>query len=613
MEIPVNPKLDILRAKANSLVEQPGVYLMKDKQNNIIYIGKAKRLKQRVVSYFRQNKGHNEKVRKMVSLVDDFDTIIADSEFEALVLECSLIKQYTPKYNILLKDDKGYHYIKITNEPYPRIQAAKQKLADDATYLGPYTSGFSVTQSVDEVNKVFSLPTCHKKFPAEFGKTRPCLNYHIKNCAGVCRGKIRQSDYANTIREAVSYLKHGSSHSIDSLQKQMEEAAEKLEFEKAAKLRDRLQAIQRLAQTQKVFLSTAKDQDFLGVEQMNNTACIAVLKFRNGQLHDKDDFFFEEVYDKQELVGEFLVQYYRKDGDVPRIVSLDAALEEQELYTEYLSGLTSHKVAITVPQKGEQKRLIEMAQNNALETLSRKLDHKSKEIVALQELGNLLGLDKSPEYIESYDISNIGNDYMVGGMIVFENARPLKSAYKKFSMKDNVTQDDYACMREMLSRRFSHYLDPNETDVGFKRLPDLILLDGGSTHVSAVAPLVAQMGISVPIFGMVKDSKHKTRAIAVSGGEIQISTCKAAFRLVTQIQDEVHRFAITYQRKKHQKNTFTLELTSVKGIGEKKAMALLRQFKTKKALKEASLDELKAAGKLSDETAQALFTVIQGW
>lgn len=608
MDFPINPKLDELRDKANSLVEKPGVYLMKDSNNKIIYIGKAKRLKHRVVSYFRHNKSHNDKVKKMVSLVDDFDYIIANSEYEALVLECSLIKQYSPKYNILLKDDKGYNYIKVTNEDYPRIKPVKQKLNDNSTYLGPYTS--SVKQLVDEVNKIFTLPTCNRKFPQEFNKSRPCLNYHIKNCSGICLGKTSKQDYSSTINEAISYLKNGSINSIKSLEEQMLEASENLEFERAAKIRDRLIAIKRINQTQIVLLENDKNQDFIGIAQIDNEAYIAILKFRNGKLHDKDDYFFNDCYSKEELIVDFLTQYYKKDGNIPKNICVDTGFEDIELYENYLSSLASHKVTISVPQKGEKKKIIEMAQNNALELLSLKTQKKSKEIIALNELSKLLGLNKAPEYIESYDISNIGNDYMVAGMIVFENAKPKKSAYKKFSIKENLTQDDYACMREVIKRRFSHYLDEKETDEGFKKLPDLILLDGGKTHVSAVVPILQELNIDVPVFGMVKDSKHKTRAIAVSGGEIQISTFKSAFRLVTQIQDEVHRFAITYQRKKHKKNIFTMEFTSIKGIGDKKALALLKYFKTKKAMKEASLEQLKSVGKLSEQSAHDLYKLL---
>lgn len=608
MDFPINPKLDTLRDKANSLVEKPGVYLMKDCNNKIIYIGKAKRLKHRVVSYFRHNKSHNDKVKKMVSLVDDFDYIIANSEYEALVLECSLIKQYSPKYNILLKDDKGYNYIKITNEDYPKIKPVKQKLNDNAIYLGPYTS--SVKPLVDEVNKVFTLPTCNKKFPQEFKKTRPCLNYHIKNCSGICLGNTSKLEYQNIINDAISYLKNGSVNSVKSLEQQMLQASENLEFEKACKLRDRLIAIQKFNQTQIVLLENDKNQDFIGIEQISNTACVVILKFRNGKLHDKDDYLFNDCYNKEELIVDFITQYYKKDTNIPKIICVDTGFEDIDLYENYLSSLTNHKVSITVPQKGEKKKIIEMAQNNALELLSLKTQKKSREIVALKELTSLLGLQNVVEYIESYDISNIGNDYMVAGMIVFENAKPKKSAYKRFSIKENLTQDDYACMKEVITRRFKHYLDPNETDEGFKKLPDLILLDGGKTHVSAIIPVLKQLNINIPVFGMVKDSKHKTRAIAMDGGEIQISSFKSAFRLVTQIQDEVHRFAITYQRKKHQQNTFTTEFTSIKGIGQKKSLALLKYFKTKKAMQEASIEKLQSVGKLTQQSAKDLFDLL---
>lgn len=608
MDFKVNPKLDELKDKANSLVEKPGVYLMKDCDNKIIYIGKAKRLKHRVVSYFRHNKSHNDKVKKMVSLVCDFDYIIANSEYEALVLECSLIKQYSPKYNILLKDDKGYNYIKVTNEDYPKIKAVKQKLNDTSTYLGPYTS--SVKPLVDEVNKVFTLPTCNRKFPQEFNKARPCLNYHIKNCSGICLGKTSKNDYQSTINDAVSYLKNGSVNSIKSLEEQMMEASENLEFEKAAKIRDRLIAIQKFNQTQIVLLENDKNQDFIGIEQLDDKACIAILKFRNGKLYDKDDYFFNDCYSKEELIVDFITQYYKKDSNIPKIICVDTQFDDVELYENYLSSLASYKVTISIPQKGEKKKIIDMAKNNALEILSLKTQKKSREIVALKELASLLGLNKTPQYIESYDISNIKNDYMVAGMIVFENAKPKKSAYKKFSIKENLSQDDYACMAEVVTRRFKRYLDENEKDDGFKKLPDLILLDGGKGHVSTVSPILKSLGINIPIFGMVKDSKHRTRAISHDGGEIQISTFKSAFRLITQIQDEVHRFAITYQRKKHKQNTFTMEFTSIKGIGEKKALALLKYFKTKKAMKEATVQQLKSIGKLTDTSANELYQLL---
>ncbi len=607
----VNEKIDILKNKALTLVTKPGVYLMKDIDGNIIYIGKAKNLKNRVVSYFRHNKSHNNKVLKMVSLVDDFDYIVTDSEFEALVLECSLIKQYTPKYNILLKDDKGYHYVQITNEPYPKIKAVKQKTDKNATYLGPYTSSFWVKQAVDDVNKAFMLPHCNKKFPKDFKKTRPCLNYYINNCAGICKGNISEEEYNQIIEQAVDYLKNGSTDSIQKLTNQMYEASENLNFEKAAKLRDRINAIKNLSETQKVFSTSHKSQDFIGIITINTTALVVVMKFRDGSLNDKDDFTFEDCYDEKALFSDFITQYYQKGNYIPKVISAKFELEDNELYESYLSKLAEHKVSITSPQKGEQKKLIDMVQNNALEELSQKLNRASREVVALKELAGLLGLPKIPEYIESYDISNLQNDYMVAGMVVFENGKPKKSAYKRFSMKETVTQDDYACMREVITRRFNKYFDESVTDEGFKRKPDLILLDGGNGHVGVVLPVLKSFGLDTPTFGMVKDSKHRTRAIAVNGGEIQISSHKSAFRLVTQIQDEVHRFAISYQRNKHKKVTFSMGLTTVKGIGEKKAQALIKHFKTKKALKEASIDEIKAVAKVDGEVLTSLYEKIK--
>ncbi len=609
--IDYNPKIDELREKANNLVERPGVYLMKDKQNEIIYIGKAKRLKNRVVSYFRQNKGHNNKVRKMVSLVDHFDYIVTDSEYEALILECSLIKQYLPKYNILLKDDKGYPYIEITKGAYPRIRAVKQKQNDGGTYLGPFTSGLSVKQSVDDVNRLFGLPTCNKRFPEDFRKERPCLNYHIRRCSGVCMGKISQAEYQSLIQDAISYLKNGGQQTTEMLRAQMEEAAEALDFEKAAKLRDRMRAIEKLGESQKVLRADETSHDYIGIERLGTRACVAILQFRGGQLHNKDDFSFRDIEDLEELLTDFIPQYYHKGGDVPKILSVDLELEDRELYENYLSELAGRKVTINVPQRGEQKKLIDMAKQNALEQLSYKIHQKSAEVTALQELGELLGMDQPPQYIESYDISNIGNDYMVAGMVVFENARPLRKAYKKFSIKEQATQDDYACMQEVIRRRFEHYQNPEETDEGFKRLPDLILLDGGKGHVSAVSPVLRQMGISVPLFGMVKDSKHKTRAIATNGGEIQVSTFRSAFRLITQIQDEVHRFSITFQRQKQKQKNFAISLTEVPGIGKVKAQTLLKHYKTKTALKAASIEELQEIAKVRDEVAKALYDHIQ--
>ncbi len=599
--------IEQLKQKALSLTTQPGVYLMKDKQGEIIYVGKAKVLKNRVVSYFRQNASHNEKVRKMVSMVNDFDYIVTASEFEALVLECSLIKHYSPKYNILLKDDKGYHYIHISDEAYPRISVALQKTGS-GTYLGPYTSGFVVKQTVEQVNKIFRLPTCSRKFPQDFRKGRPCLNFHIKQCMGLCQGKTSKEEYHAILDDAIEYIRSGGSVNVDQMRQEMEQAAENLEFEKAARLRDRINAIVKVGDTQVVLLDENRSMDVWGFVQNHLMACCVVLKFREGRLSDKENFMFDEVYDLQDIRDEFLTRYYANAHDFPKAVVLDEEVEDMELFQQFLRHRSSHAITASVPQKGERKKLVEMAYNNAVEQLSLKVQRTGREVAGLEELGRLLGLASTPYYIEAYDISNWGETARVGGMIVFENGRPLKSDYKRFAIKDVAGQDDYASMREVLRRRFTRYL---EKDPAFSRLPDLILLDGGKGHVAAVEPLLKELGIDVPLFGMVKDSRHRTRAITGEGGEIAISTVKSAFTLVTNIQDEVHRFAIAYQRTLHKKETYQSELRKVKGIGEAKVKALMKEFRTKKRLKEASPDELRQVAKISDETAAELYRVIQ--
>lgn len=608
----MNPELGRLSEKARSLTDRPGVYLMKNTKGEIIYIGKAKNLKNRVSQYFQPNNpSHTEKVRRMVDNVNDFDYIVVDSEFEALVLECSLIKQNSPKYNILLKDDKGYHYIRVSREPFPRISAVKMVDDGQADFLGPYTSSYSVTQTVDEVNKIFGLPTCGRKFPQDFRKGRPCLNFHIKQCMGLCRGRISQKEYGDTVTQALSYIKKGGGSLIERLQTEMDTAAENLEFEKAAKLRDRINAIKKIADTQKVFMINSENQDVLAFAQNGSTAAVSILKFRGYKLSDKEDYYFSDADSLAILRPEFLNQYYLQNADIPQKIEVDEEFEGQELLEGYLSEKLSRRVHITVPQRGEHKKMVEMAFSNASEKLAKRVERTGREVAALDELRKLLGLSATPAYIEAYDISNIGESDKVGGMVVFENGRPLRKAYKKFKIREVEGQDDYSSMREVLRRRFTEYLEHKDTEEGFGRLPDLILLDGGKGHVGAILPVLAELGITVPVFGMVKDSRHRTRAIAADGGEISIAAYKSAFSFVTNVQDEVHRFSINYQRASHKKNAFELTLTRVEGIGHKKAEALLKAFKTKTELREATPEQLQKAAKISEKTAQELWNYIQ--
>ncbi len=606
-----NKRIDYLRKKANSLTLKPGVYLMKDTTGKVIYVGKAKALKNRVTSYFRENTGHTEKVRQMVLHVYDFDYIVTDSEFEALVLECSLIKQYDPKYNILLKDGKGYHYIKISDGDFPRLTAEKQKTAD-GKYIGPYVSSYVVKQAVDEANRAYQLPTCRRKFPQEFRKGRPCLNYHIKQCMGLCRGKVSKEEYAAIFADALELIKRGSQDVTESLKKQMEAAAERLDFEEAAALRDRIQALQRVSASQKIILSEEKEQDVVAFTRHYQEICASVLKFRNGRLVDKDDIMLGETLQPDgELRREFLTRYYTVGEELPKLIVLDEEFEDIKLVEEYFTTLANRKITLFVPQKGEQRKLVMMAQSNAREKLIQRLSRTSKDVVALDELGKMLGLSAPPDYIEAYDISNMGESARVAGMVTFLKGKPYRSGYKRFAIKGFAGQDDYASMQEVLRRRLSRYQEEKESGEGFGRLPDLILLDGGKGHVTAIQPIIAEFGLDIPVFGMVKDSRHRTRAIAKNGGEISFDAKQAAFRFVTAVQDEVHRFAITYQQKVHKRESFSVRLTECEGIGEKKAAALLKAFRTKKALKEASAEELREVAKLSAEKAETLKAFIE--
>ncbi len=608
----MNPNLERLSAKARNCTDMPGVYLMKNQKGEVIYVGKAKVLKNRVSQYFQPNNpSHTDKVRRMVEQVEDFDYILVDSEFEALVLECSLIKQYSPKYNILLKDDKGYHYIRVSKEPFPRVSAMKMLLDDQAEYLGPYISSYAVTETVDAVNKAFRLPTCARKFPQDFRKGRPCLNYHIKQCMGLCRGRISQEEYREILNQALSYIKKGSGNLIERLEQQMEEAAERLDFEKAARLRDRIAAIKKISDTQKVYMIQNENQDVLAFARNGQNAAVSILKFRNYRLSDKEDHVFSDVDDLSVLRTDFLNQYYLSASDLPQQIELDADFSGRELLESYLREKKGKKVQIRIPQRGDPRKMVEMAFQNASERLSKKVERTGHEVAALDELTKLLGLPKTPEYIEAYDISNLGESDKVGGMVVFENGRPLKKAYRKFQIKDVEGQDDYSSMREVLKRRLNRYFQEKESGEGFGRLPDLILLDGGKGHVAAIRPILEKLGLEIPVYGMVKDSRHRTRAIAEDGGEIAIAGNRSAFRFVTNVQDEVHRYAINYQKTVHKKSTFELTLTRVEGIGPKKAAALLKEFKTKAELQKATPEMLRQAAKLSEKTAKELYDFIQ--
>lgn len=592
-----------LRRKAMALPLTPGVYIMKNKDKKIIYIGKAKALKNRVSSYFGSHSNHSLKVIRMVENVDDFDYILCDTEFEALVLECSLIKQHMPKYNILLKDDKGYNYIKITKEEFPRISECKQMDDDNATYIGPFISNFSVKNAVEETLKIFKLPTCNKKFPRDYNKSRPCLNGFMGNCCALCNGRISKEEYVASVEDAVAFLKGGSAAAVREMTAKMQEYSENLEFEKAAKLRDRIKAIKNLDEKQKVVSINVPEEDVFALVNSTKKACFNVIRFQNGKLTDSEHWLIDSIDDLPQARLELIERYYSMRDRVPSRIAVDGEIADEELLHQYLESLRKKKVELIHPQKGEHLAIVNLCIKNANEHLEQNQGRLGREMAALEELGNLLGLTKAPEYIESYDISHTFGADNVAGMVVYHNGRPMKKAYKRFSIKGFDGQNDVGSMNEVLTRRFKHYYEDDD-DSTFKILPDLILLDGGQPQVNAVLPVIRQMKLDVPVFGMVKDNKHRTRAIAYDGGEIEINSHRAAFTLVSSIQEEVHRFAITYHHKKHQKSSFSTSLTNINGIGDKKAKALLKHFKTISAIKSSSVDDLLQVKGISEKNAQ---------
>ena len=596
-----------LRKKAMALPKTPGVYLMKNEKGTIIYVGKAKALKNRVSQYFGSQNTHSVKVRRMVENVYDFDYILTDSEFEALVLECSLIKQYTPKYNILLKDDKGYSYIKITKGDWPKITAVLQKGNDDARYIGPYTSSFSVNSSVDEALKIFMLPRCNKNFPREIGKGRPCLNYYIKQCSAPCAGKITCEEYNEAVDSAIKFLQGDSAKIISELNAEMEEAAENLEFEKAAKLRDRITAIKKINEKQKVAGSDVKEQDVFAIAQAEDKFCLSVLRFFDGRLRDNEWFLFDEMNSLPETRSELITRFYSMGRTVPKRVTVDGEVSDSELLTQWLSELAGHKVEIHVPQRGRPLELVTMCRNNASQKLALSMGRSGKATAALDELARLLNLPKPPVFIESYDISHTAGSDNVAGMVVFKNGLPYKKNYRRFSIKGFDGQDDYASMAEVISRRLNRYVEEKDTEEGFGILPDLILLDGGTGQVNAVLPVIKAFGFDIPVYGMVKDNKHRTRAIASDGGEIAINSKRQAFTLVSTIQEEVHRYSVAYHHSKHKKSMFNAALTKIEGVGDKKSKALLKYFKTISAIKKASVDELCKAEGINRSTAEKVY------
>ena len=596
-----------LRKKAMDLPLSPGVYVMKNNAGEIIYIGKAKALRNRVSQYFGSQNNHSLKVRRMVENVHDFDYILVASEFEALVLECSLIKQHHPKYNILLKDDKGYGYIKVTNDGWPRITAEKQKLDDGAIYYGPFASTGYVSKAVQDAKAIFGLPTCNKRFPHDINRSaRPCLHFHIKTCCAPCCGKMSEKEYLESHRDALALLVNGDTEIMRRLKTEMNAAAENLEFERAARLRDRILSIQKTWQKQNVVAVRSGLQDVFAVMDGAEKSCLTVLRFSQGKLYDSESFIVDKLESDAEDRSRLIMQYYTIRDDIPERVSVDSEPADFCFLEQWLSEKRGKKVQLFIPKQGEGMKLMQLARENATEKLSKYTGRNEKQHRVLSQLGEALGLPNEPIYIEAYDISHTAGSETVGGMITYENGRPLRNAYRKFAIK-GIENDDCAAMAQVLSRRFDEYLKADDQVHGFGRLPDLILLDGGKGEVNAVRQVLTEKGLSVPLFGMVKDGKHRTRAIATSGDEITINDNRALFTFVAEIQEEVHRFAISFHRQKRKKATLASNLTQIEFVGEKRAKALLKHFGTIKAIKAADISSLEAVDGITKPVAEKIY------
>ena len=608
-----------LYKKACMLPLLPGVYIIRDKSDTIIYIGKAKRLRTRVSQYFREGVPHDAKVTQMIHHAFTFDVIVCQSEFEALVLEASQIKAHTPKYNILLKDDKGYSYVKVTREDWPRLSAALQKDDENADYIGPFTSSFAVREMVETAQNCFLLPRCNKEFPRDIGKGRPCLNAHIGKCMAVCSGKVSCQAYNDAVQGALRMIRYGKKDIVRQLREKMEAAAERLDFESAAILRDQIAAIDRVSAGQKVVMESGAEMDVIALAGTSRAVCAAVLRYREGRLTDKREFMFHDTTDIDAVREEFLPQYYLDGEPIPKTIAVDALPPDAEALHQALSESRGSKVELYVPQRGDVAKLVTMAYTNAVERLGRESGRYTREEKLLEEAAQVLGLKAPPRIIESYDISNWGDGSSVCGMVVFRDGKPYRTGYRRFKMKTVAGTDDYASLAEALSRRAAEYEaarrgeKPDNDANQFAALPDLLLIDGGRGQVSAVRAALRGTALErVPTFGMVKDDHHRTRAIVDdAGGEIALNRNRNIFTFVTSIQDETHRYANDYRKRMMRKKSYAATLTDIPGVGEKTSAALLARFKTVAAVRAASISDLEEVKGISHAKAEQIYNALR--
>lgn len=594
-----------LLIRANALPLCPGVYIMRDRGGKVIYVGKSAKLKNRVSQYF-QNGEKNLKTEKMVSSVFEFDYILCDTEMEALSLENSLIKQYSPKYNIRLKDSKTYPYIKITDEEYPRILFTRQRLSDKARYFGPYSGAGVVFSLMALLNKTLGIPSCKLRFPRDIGKGRECLYYQMKQCCGVCTGRVTKDEYNHLIECAVDILKGNTKNAIRALEEQMYAYSEAEQFEGAIKCRDTIRALEKIREKQKVVDSPDAEYDVIALHSDELCSCLAIYCVREGVLNGKNEFLFgaDKILDEASLTA-FLVDYYSHSDGIPKRLVLDMSVRlEEGLLSDFLLRQSGRRVALWTPQRTEMKKLCELVLANAREKAQAFVKEYEKDNAILFRLAELLELPSIPQRIEAYDISNIGSEHKTGGMVVYIDGKPKKSDYRSFTIKGVEGTDDYACMRETLRRRLSHLTDVQGS---MGEYPDIILLDGGKTHVGAAREVLDEMGIDIPVFGMVKDDYHKTRALCTEDEEISIAREQAIYGLIFRIQEEVHRYTVSRMSNAKAKTVKRSTLENIKGIGAQKAKSLLAHFGGITAINNASVEEIGAVKGITKKDAENIF------
>ncbi len=601
-----------IEEELKKLPSKPGVYLMHDEKDNIIYVGKAISLKNRVRQYFQSSRNKGAKIEQMVTHIRRFEYIVTDSELEALVLECNLIKEHRPKYNTMLMDDKGYPFIKVTvNEAYPRVMLARTMQKDKAKYFGPYTSAGAVKDTIELVRKIYNIRNCNRNLPKDTGKERPCLNYHIKQCKAPCQGYISEEEYRKSIDQVMRFLNGHYDEVLKDLETKMQEASAHMEFERAIEYRELLGSVKRIAEKQKITDSRGEDRDILAVAKDEEDAVVQVFFIRGGRLIGRDHFFLRNASDstKGELLASFIKQFYAGSPFIPGELMTHEELEEQELLEEWLTKKREHRVHIRVPKKGEKEKLVELARKNAALVLNTDKERLKREegrtIGAVKEIEKLLGLDNLVR-MEAYDISNTSGFASVGSMVVYEKGKPKKNDYRKFKIKGVSGPDDYASMEEVLTRRFNHGIEELEDgkELGsFTAFPDLILMDGGKGQVNIALSVLEKLKLQIPVCGMVKDDNHRTRGLYYNNEEIPIDRNSEGFKLITRIQDEAHRFAIEFHRKLRSQGQVHSVLDDIPGVGPARRKVLMKHFMNIEAIKSATVDQLKKLPSMNEKSA----------